>query len=130
MGKRVRSFLHHRGEEFSDARPVKNEDCKSSIHTDFDLPARKNTLVTQADSLPTSEARFGERDAREIRRREKAARDIAALPTEEQPAARDLELEMTRKFDLDRELLHEARNSALLGLERKAEGSGTSDSGS
>jgi hypothetical protein len=34
---------------------------------------------------------------------------------------------MTRKFDLDRELLCEARNSALLAMMNKAEGSGTSD---
>jgi hypothetical protein len=34
---------------------------------------------------------------------------------------------MSRKFDLDRELLCEARNSALLAMMTKAEGSGTSD---
>jgi hypothetical protein len=52
MKKRVRNFLHHQDKDFSDTHPVKNEDCKSSIHTDFDLPARKEGYFSDHKQIP------------------------------------------------------------------------------
>jgi hypothetical protein len=76
-------------------------------------------------SLPTFEARMDERDARECRRREKESLAMTALPSEELPAALEREAERREQFRKDKELLLQARRTAVLAKRSKGAGPGT-----